>query len=203
MRIYLIRHAQSELNAKNILQGSMDSELTDKGQSQAQLIGRHLAQENIATIITSPAVRAHATATVIRNKIHVPLVLEKDLRECHFGDFEGRNKDTLVKENRELMASWQRNPLKLNIPNMEPLIQFYARAEQVFDRIVADAREADIAIVTHAGVIGAVLCHVIDRDLNRITQRMPGNGSISIIEKQANAFNVVIYDDRKHLSDTG
>jgi broad specificity phosphatase PhoE len=67
--IYLVRHGQSFANLSGVGQGA-DSELTDKGKKQAELVGDRLGTYGIERIISSPYVRAHQTATIIAARMN-------------------------------------------------------------------------------------------------------------------------------------
>ena len=68
MKIYLIRHGESEGNAKNIRQGA-DVPLTEQGIKQAEFLATRLMDLPIDLIISSPYLRTKQTAEVISNKL--------------------------------------------------------------------------------------------------------------------------------------
>jgi broad specificity phosphatase PhoE len=62
--IYIMRHGQSEGNARRIFQGALDLPLDDSGRAQAQAAGRWLARRGIGAILSSPLARAAETARI-------------------------------------------------------------------------------------------------------------------------------------------
>ncbi|MDI9461729.1 MAG: histidine phosphatase family protein, partial [Bacillota bacterium] len=63
--IYLTRHASTELNARKIMQGVIDTELSEAGRREAALLAAKLAEMNLDAIYTSDLKRAVATADII------------------------------------------------------------------------------------------------------------------------------------------
>ena len=90
MKIIIVRHGQSEANAKKISQGKkdgwVDTSLTKKGRNQAKKIAQRLRNEKIRIIYSSDLKRAKETAKEI-NKFHnVKIKLDKRLRDMLVGE---------------------------------------------------------------------------------------------------------------------
>ena len=95
LNLYLIRHGQTEYNTAGIVQGWCDSPLTAEGKAGAAQTGNAIAQAQIrftaAYCSTSP--RTAATAQIILQHTQQPHIAPApldDLREYHFGSFEGQ-----------------------------------------------------------------------------------------------------------------
>lgn len=86
--LYLVRHGQTELNTKNILQGRHDSPLTALGREQAERVGRYFKHEGITFdhAYTSPLGRTKATLACITD---VSATCDEGLAEWGFGSLEG------------------------------------------------------------------------------------------------------------------
>ncbi|HYE78049.1 MAG TPA: histidine phosphatase family protein [bacterium] len=96
MRVYLIRHGESEGNKAGVLQGRQDWPLTDRGREQAAIAGRFLAEDlgnhSATHLFASPLSRAAETAAIIRGLLPHPIpepVHHDSLREIHCGALEG------------------------------------------------------------------------------------------------------------------
>ncbi|WP_373356519.1 histidine phosphatase family protein [Pseudoroseicyclus sp. CXY001] len=100
--IYVIRHGQTEWNASGRWQGSYDSPLTERGQSQALALGGLLAAEGIATthrLLCSPQGRARRTAELIAKAAGFPAPMEDArLREIDVGRWTGRTRAEILAE---------------------------------------------------------------------------------------------------------
>ena len=66
--VFIVRHGESVANATGIRQGP-ETPLTERGESQAALIGTRLRDHQIERIVASPYARAHKTARIISEKL--------------------------------------------------------------------------------------------------------------------------------------
>ncbi len=89
MKIYLIRHGETNQNKKKCLQGRTDIELNDYGRELAYKTAEGLKEVEFDMIFTSPLKRARETAEIIRGDRSIPIVVEERIQEISFGDYEG------------------------------------------------------------------------------------------------------------------
>jgi broad specificity phosphatase PhoE len=86
MLLFLVRHAQSEANAK-IRGAPIDCPLTDLGRRQAAAVARRLSDSRIDLVLASPYLRALETADIIRQATGVPAEIVPLLHEHHLSPF--------------------------------------------------------------------------------------------------------------------
>ena len=88
---YLIRHGQSEANVARVACGSIDSPLTALGRSQAETLAPYLTQleQPPVAVYHSDLSRARDTAVILNQTLKLPIYPRQDLREHHFGEWEG------------------------------------------------------------------------------------------------------------------
>lgn len=82
MRLYFIRHGQSELNLKGILAGQTDTPLTDEGRKQAKEAAVKLEGIKFDAVFSSDLSRAHETQKIMLpdyTAVTTPLLREYDL----------------------------------------------------------------------------------------------------------------------------
>ncbi|WP_130838592.1 histidine phosphatase family protein [Lachnoclostridium sp. Marseille-P6806] len=89
MKLYLIRHGETDWNAAKKVQGQRDIPLNENGRRAAALTGRALRNTEFDRIYTSPLSRARETAELIRAGRSIPLFTDDRLREIDFGPYEG------------------------------------------------------------------------------------------------------------------
>ena len=89
MKIYLIRHGETDWNLEQRLQGAMDIPLNENGIELARETARGLRDVPFDVIYTSPLRRARQTAEIIRGDREIPLIEEPRIREICFGIYEG------------------------------------------------------------------------------------------------------------------
>ena len=86
---YFLRHGQTMWNVEGRFQGHTDIPLNEVGLSQARDAATVLARCPVDLIIASPLIRARRTAEIVAVHLGKPLLLDDELKERHFGAFEG------------------------------------------------------------------------------------------------------------------
>ena len=113
--LILVRHGQSEWNAKNLFTGWKDPGLTDQGVSEAKNAGKLISEQNIEFDImyTSMLSRAQKTGDIILgilNHKEIPIIKNEALNERHYGSLAGLNKDDAKKKwGEEQVHIWRRS----------------------------------------------------------------------------------------------
>lgn len=151
MKIYLLRHGETEYNVEKRYQGTRDIPLSQKGREE-------LSAANILPkkVFVSPLCRATETA-----KILFPdstLIVEQDFREMCFGVFEGRNYIEMEKDADYL--AWVGNDCMGRCPGGESRQEFTERTCAAFERILADSfakEEEMLVILAHGGTQMALM----------------------------------------------
>ncbi len=95
MEIFVIRHGQTELNKKGLINGHLDDALTQEGVEQAKNAASSLPK-NIKHIYSSSLGRARQTAEIINETLKVPLTFHDELKEVNFGILNGTPNSKLV-----------------------------------------------------------------------------------------------------------
>jgi 2,3-bisphosphoglycerate-dependent phosphoglycerate mutase len=113
--LVLVRHGQSEWNAKNLFTGWKDPGLTDQGVAEAKNAGRLILEQNIRfdLMYTSMLSRAQKTGDIILgvlNHKEVLIVKNKALNERDYGSLAGLNKNDARKQwGEEQVHIWRRS----------------------------------------------------------------------------------------------
>jgi 2,3-bisphosphoglycerate-dependent phosphoglycerate mutase len=113
--LILVRHGQSEWNAKNLFTGWKDPGLTDQGVSEAKNAGKLILEQKIEfdVMYTSMLSRAEKTGNIILgilNHKEIPIIKNEALNERHYGSLAGLNKDDARKKwGDEQVHIWRRS----------------------------------------------------------------------------------------------
>jgi len=113
--LVLVRHGQSEWNAKNLFTGWKDPGLTDQGLAEAKNAGKLILDESIQFdfMYTSMLSRAQKTGDIILgvlNHKEIPIVKNEALNERDYGSLAGLNKDDARKKwGKEQVHIWRRS----------------------------------------------------------------------------------------------
>lgn len=200
MKIYLIRHGESQWNSLHMIQGSCNPGLSSRGIRQAERIAARCAQHTFAGIYASPLIRARETAEIIaRHQEQEPKVVQ-ELAECNFGDLQGKTFSEAMKIYPNFMLKWKTDPESLGVKNFEPLGSFRERVVNIFNRILAENPEDQpIALVTHGGVISAVINYILDANPKSMTRAICSNASLTILESKPGWIELIAFNDTQHL----
>ena len=91
--LLFVRHGETDWNAEGRLQGHTDRPLNDHGRRQARELAERLAAEHVDAIYASDLSRAKETAEIVGARLGLPVVVDEDLREKHWGTWEGLTGD--------------------------------------------------------------------------------------------------------------
>ena len=182
MRLVLVRHAETEASARGRCYGSLDVGLSPVGRSQCAALERALAAEVVSAVVTSPRVRAVETATAIAEPHGVDVRVDEDLQELDFGEVEGRTYDEIAASLPELYAQWMTQPTRVRFPGGESYADLANRAARAVRSLRAELDGRTAVVVTHGGVVRAVLSAVLGIPAERIFRIAVDPASISIIE---------------------
>lgn len=155
MKIYYVRHGQTDLNlAKKMQGGGTEKELNETGVSQAYNTKKELENVKYDLVICSPMKRAKQTAEIINEGRDIPIITDERIRERKLGDYEGRDVTEEMENN-----IWDYK-LNYNIPNGENLHDFENRINEFFDDIKEKYHDKTILIVAHGGIAKVIKSHL-------------------------------------------
>lgn len=176
--IDLIRHGESE--GGKIYRGySIDDPLSDKGWSQMLAgVGEYQAWD---CIVTSPMLRCKAFSEELSKKLSIPYIVENDLEEVGFGDWEGKTADQIKAENQAEYYAFFLDPVNHRPNNAEDLDVFSDRVVTAYKKVLNECEGKHCLVVTHAGVIRAILAHVLGAPVASMYRIKVKNAGVSRI----------------------
>jgi len=197
-RLLLARHGQSVSNAIRRFQGAQDVALSPLGMRQAEALGQAVSRRAIAHVYVSPFERARHTAEIALAGLGLPLTVVDDLRELSLGEWEGCTVEEIRTRPGDPYARWVRDPVQCPPPGGEPLADVQARVLRAVEGITAAHPNGDdVLIVSHGGVISALLAHCFGLPLSSIWRIAVANCSLSEIAPP----RVVSVNETGHLRD--
>jgi probable phosphoglycerate mutase len=148
MAIFLIRHGETELNARRVVQPP-GAELSHRGRDQAGRLARRLEASGVERILSSDLERARATAEAIAGLTRAPVEFDPGLQERNFGEIRGTPYDEL---DVDIFAPGYAPSGGEDWPAFERRVDVaWARVA----RVSADVR-GNLAVVTHGLVCGSI-----------------------------------------------
>jgi broad specificity phosphatase PhoE len=143
MKLWLIRHGETEWSLSGAHTSRTDIPLTERGKERAAKIRDYLAQRKFSLVLSSPLQRARETCR-IAGYADVAQI-EENLREWDYGIFEGRTTADIRKDQPD-WSIWD-SP----VPEGEPVEHVAARAQKVIDRALQAG--GDVALFAHAHIL--------------------------------------------------
>lgn len=173
MKVYVIRHGQTEWNVLKKMQGSADIPLNEKGIEQAQKTKSNLENVTFDVIICSPLIRAKQTAEIINKEKNLNIIFDDRLRERDYGEFEGTSKNSF---NYNDFWAYDKN---IRYEKAENVQEFFYRVYDFLNEIKNKYSDKNVLIVCHAGVTKAIECYAngMMKD-EEIGPYLPDNASV-------------------------
>ena len=156
--IHFIRHGITEGNEQGRYIGSTDLPLSARGAEQLRTLLKKHPYPQAQAYISSPMRRCTETIGILYPEAKPILV--PDLRECHFGDWEGKNAEEIAAEDSRFRQWVAGTGEPITPPNGEDSAEFAQRVCAAFERIVEGLMRSGMTsavIVTHGGVIMSIL----------------------------------------------
>jgi broad specificity phosphatase PhoE len=149
--LILVRHGETDANARGVLLGRAESSLSDEGRRQAALLADALGTRSPSTrVISSPLSRTRATAEILTGGIG-EVELDERWIELDYGALDGTPlKDVPL----ETWARWRADPDFIPAGG-ESLRALGVRVGAACSELLADAAERDVVVVTHVSPIKA------------------------------------------------
>ena len=191
-RCYLVRHAQTAWNGENRIQGHSDIPLSPLGEQQAERLGQWFASRHLCGIFTSALQRSRQTAQAIAagNGHGARPVVEPHLAEIHLGAWEGLTPVEVDARFANAYQQWRVRPSSVVIPGGEPLGTFRERVRGALARMLGGMGEGEYVLVSHGGVIAALLADLLSADYDLLMRRLRlDNAGVTAVE----------FGDRPHV----
>lgn len=183
MKIYLIRHGETDWNLQGRFQGREDIALNENGMMQAKLCGDALKGEQFKAVITSPLKRASKTAEIIASTINVEkVIIEKDLIERDFSKVSGLT----PKERDAFYASGEKD-------DKEPWESLCGRMISCMKRYAQNFGKGNIIMVSHGASINAVLS-ILSKGEVGTRKTVLKNTCINVIDYEKGFMKIDIFN---------
>ena len=194
--LILVRHGQTAVNAESRLQGRIDAELTPTGEAQAAACAAALAGITPARIISSPLRRARQTAAAIAAATGAAVEVDERWIELDYGDWDGAVLRTMPQDEWD---RW-RADAAFAPPGGESLIALTERVQRACDDLLAEARDADVVVVSHVSPIKAAVAWSLGVGPGTSWRMFLGVAAICRIAIGPRGPSLHAYNDLSHLA---
>ncbi|QTF09231.1 adenosylcobalamin/alpha-ribazole phosphatase [Brenneria izadpanahii] len=184
MRLFLVRHGQTEANLSGVFCGTTDVELTEAGIAQARLISGWLADVTFASAASSALLRARHTAEIVLARHPVSAVADEALNEMSFGDWEMRHHYDLQHEDADAWAAWIADWQTARPTGGESFPEFSERVAQLTRTLLKQRSTDNQLIVAHQGVLSLLLATLLTMPASDMWHFHFEQGAYSVLDIQ-------------------
>ena len=196
MKLYIIRHAETEYNRKGIIQGSeVDSDINDVGESQANSFYEYYKNINFDKIYVSDLKRTFQT---IRRFTENGSSYEKlkEFNEISWGINQGKSDD--LEDYAKLIDTWLAGNLDNKFEEGESPNEMSVRLVKGFNKVLDDDHDT-VLLCIHGRALRILLSKIIDNDLTKMDKYVHSNTGLYILEYKNGKYEILGSNLRDHL----
>ncbi|QVW24992.1 alpha-ribazole phosphatase family protein [Pseudomonas hormoni] len=174
LRLDLLRHGETELGGG--LRGSLDDALTDTG--WAQMRAAVVEQGPWDRLVSSPLQRCARFAEELGAQLGLPVQLDKDLQELHFGAWEGQSAAALMETDAEALGLFWADPYSFTPPQGERVEDFSTRVLAAVARLQVAYAGERVLLISHGGVMRLLLAQARGLPREQLLNVEVGHGAL-------------------------
>lgn len=196
MKLYIIRHGETDWNKTKRLQGKTDVPLNAFGKVLAQKTAEGLQDVPFDLVITSPLSRARETACIIKNNREIPMIEDARIEEMSFGQYEGMccKGEGFNIPDEDFHYFFDAPERYKPTGEGETFSEFCGRVESFLDDLLnkKEYQDATILLVIH----GAVMCAMLRKIKNLPMSQFWGDGvhkncGVTIVDVKEGRLKIV------------
>jgi alpha-ribazole phosphatase len=175
LKLTLIRHTSLQIQS-GICYGQSDIDVAANFADEVASTQAKLAEMSFDAVYTSPLQRCvkFADALSLRN-----VVEDYRLKELNFGDWEMCAWNDIP---RDIFDDWAHDYANKAPPNGETFGQLQQRGLDFLEEILQKHASENVAVVTHGGMIRALLAHVLNMELKGLFRFNVDHGSVTQLD---------------------
>ena len=197
---FLVRHGETDWNVEGRAQGHSTTPLNEIGRLQAKRISDRLSSVKFTAAYASDLPRVVETANTILNSHDTPLQTMVELREKHFGAWDGKTFTQLEAEDPKSYTRLFEDDITFAPPGGESDSNLIDRVKLAVERLKQEHQDDEnILVVSHGGTIRATLVLLLDLPMEAIWRFYLGNGSLSVLNVYPQNAVLNSWNDTSHL----
>lgn len=198
--LYIIRHGETDLNKRGIVQGrGMDTDLNDHGRQQAEAFYQAYKHVLFDKVYTSTLKRTHQTIHKFIDS-GIPWVQYPGLDELAWGVYEGQeSSESMRKAFRQMMHYWLSGELHQKFDRGESPLEVKERQLTVLEKLIEKNSDHNILICMHGRAMRLFLCLLTDLPLTEMDKFPHLNTCLYKVEYNGKEFRIADFNDTDHL----
>ncbi|EMI11120.1 histidine phosphatase family protein [Anoxybacillus gonensis] len=200
LKLYVIRHAETEWNAQQRMQGWKDSSLTATGRKHASLLQERFRTVPFTALYCSPSDRTKETAQIVLGQLDIPTYFDERLREIHLGHWEGKTIAEIAQTDERNHHHFYYEPHAYNPTVGETFLDVQRRAVAAIHHIAHTHSEGHVLVVTHGVVIRTLLVYWKQQTLAQLWENSRVYGtSVTIVSFDGEKWMLECESNISHL----
>lgn len=199
---YFIRHGQTDLNLKGIVQGKgVDSPLNNTGLKQAEAFFNAYKAIPFDKIYTSTLLRTKQTVQAFVD-LNIAVEEHPGFDEISWGIYEGKEQnETIMTGFQELVSAWKADNLDQRVEAGESPNEVVARQKEAVAYMLDQPEEETVLVCMHGRALRILLCHLTDVPVKLMDDFLHTNTALYVLEYENGKFTITDHYNIKHLGD--
>lgn len=195
MKIYLVRHGETDWNQAGLLQGQTDIALNAQGLEQAHDAAERLKKVPFEIAFCSPLIRAKRTAEIIIGDRKITLTTDERLRELNFGPGKRGYPD----HQGCCQPAFYQPGSYIPPVGAESFAQLYQRSGEFVKQVLLplEGTYKTVLVVAHGGVNRSILNPVLNIPVDDFWRVHMGNCATAIFDCTNGKLSMLEYTDSK------
>ena len=198
MRIYLVRHGETNMNQARILQGSYNEPLNSAGIELARITGKALKGIHFDEAFSSPLSRSFDTIRILLDEsenLLTPIHIDERLQEVNTGDWTLKHLDDKSDPEYEHIHQFFKDPFSyLDVPNGENVYDVMKRTQEFIKELASRNDDKTYLVGTHGFASRCLLNMFYDDKKDFWHGHVPYNCCFNILEVKNNDISLVEED---------
>lgn len=202
VKIYFVRHCQSEGNKTRTFLGSIDCDITADGVKQLEYLNDRFKDIKIDGVYSSPLLRAKKTALAAVYGKGLTLITDDDFAEMHVGNDEGKPFFEVFKKGSVAEDVWLNRFHEYAPENGETIKGVYERVVRGLKKIAQNPENEGktLLVASHGIATRCLICYLLYNDIEKIGQvDWANNTAVSLIVYDNGEFKALYLNDDSHI----
>lgn len=188
MKLWLVRHGQTDMNKAKQMQGRLDIPLNETGIAQAKEAAAQVAGISFDAVYSSPLQRAFTTASIISGRPAAEIITDDRIIEVDFGNYERRGYYHL---GPWMTLFWALPEVFPAPPTVEPISSMVKRSSSFIEEL-QDKPYENVLVSCHGGIIRALCGCLESRPKGILWRPKPRNCEFRTYELQGSTWQKII-----------
>ncbi len=183
VRVYIIRHGETEPNTRFACLGRLDVPLNERGKRQASELCRRIDTVCADAVLISPLRRARETVSEYCSRHRdIPVITEPAFTERDYGEWDNMTFAEIEDMDPVRYAAWQADFTGYRIPGGESSAEVHSRVGDALNRLLPVYEGKTIFIVTHLGTARHIISNLLALSLKESWRFTFENARAAVID---------------------